>query len=321
MAANFTLGPELKAEYGVTLTFLFPGVTVAQTSVSDPEAKLVSPVDGLIVRWRLSKQPAADPYALRVLRPAAGGAYTGAGASTTVIGSTTAAQTFATHLPIKAGDAIGLDLPKSNPSTFGASVAGLKLPYFSPLLADGATSAPSNFVSSLELGFNAEVKPAPRVVLVGPPSGPTAGGTKVTIAGSDFRGVSGVRFGSVPASSFEVVSEAEITATAPAGAAGAVDVSVATDAGTSPALAGDRFTYTTPPAAPAPAPPAPPPSTCVVPKLVGKNLKAARKALAGSDCTLGKVKGEKGKAAKVVKQAPKPGTSRAAGSAVSVKLG
>ena len=41
---------------------------------------------------------------------------------------------------------------------------------------------------------------------------------------------------------------------------------------------------------------------CVVPKLKGKTLKAARKALKKADCKLGKVKGK----GKVVSQNPKP---------------
>jgi beta-lactam-binding protein with PASTA domain len=58
-----------------------------------------------------------------------------------------------------------------------------------------------------------------------------------------------------------------------------------------------------------------------VPKLVGKKLKGARKALAKANCKLGKVNGEKGKTAKIVRQNPKPATTRTAGSAVSVRLG
>jgi hypothetical protein len=76
-------------------------------------------------------------------------------------------------------------------------------------------------------------------------------------------------------------------------------------------------------AAVAPAPPAQPTPECVVPKLHGKKLKAARKKVAKADCKLGKVtrKGTAGKRAKVVKQKPKPGTTRAPRSKVNVVLG
>jgi beta-lactam-binding protein with PASTA domain len=59
----------------------------------------------------------------------------------------------------------------------------------------------------------------------------------------------------------------------------------------------------------------------VVPKLKGKKLKAARKKLKMTGCKLGKVKGVNDKAAKVVKQSPKPGKVLSRGSKVNVKLG
>jgi len=60
---------------------------------------------------------------------------------------------------------------------------------------------------------------------------------------------------------------------------------------------------------------------CVVPKLKGKTLKTATKALTKAECKLGKVKGKKGKNAKVKKQSPKSGTVLSPGAKVSVKLG
>lgn len=317
-AGTIIVGPSMSAQYASSVSFLLPSVTLAQASLSDPEANLVSPVDGAVVRWRLSAQAAADSYSLRVLRPTGSGAYSGAGTSAPVVASTTSVLSFPTNLPIRAGDAIGINLLKPvNPSIRAATGLGLSDPYWSPILADGATSAQTSAINGLELGFNAEVQPAPRVVLVGPSSGLTAGGTSVTVAGSDFANVTGVKFGSIPAASFVVNSEAQITATAPAAAGpGPVGVSVTTVAGTSPPAAGDQFTYTAPPQ-PAPKPP----SSCVVPKLVGKKLKAARRALAKANCKLGKVNGEKGKTAKIVRQTPKPGATRTTGTAVAVKLG
>jgi hypothetical protein len=58
-----------------------------------------------------------------------------------------------------------------------------------------------------------------------------------------------------------------------------------------------------------------------VPRLTGKKLKAGREALSKTRCTLGKVTGKRGKAAKVVQQNPKPGTVSGSGSKVNVKLG
>jgi hypothetical protein len=77
---------------------------------------------------------------------------------------------------------------------------------------------------------------------------------------------------------------------------------------------------------PTPAPAAVPiaEAHCVVPKLKGKKLKAAKKMLRAADCKVGlvsKSKGVKATSGKVVKQAPKPGKVLPAKMAVSVKLG
>lgn len=68
--------------------------------------------------------------------------------------------------------------------------------------------------------------PAPTISAIAPASGPTAGGTTVTITGANFVSGATVRFGGVVASGIVFNSATSITATAPARAAGAVDVSV-----------------------------------------------------------------------------------------------
>src|SRR5499433_3669799 len=82
----------------------------------------------------------------------------------------------------------------------------------------------------------------PTVTNVNPNTGPTSGGTSVTITGTNFSGVTAVRFGSNAAGSFTVDSATQITATSPAGV-GTVDVTVTTASGTSAISSGDRFTY------------------------------------------------------------------------------
>jgi hypothetical protein len=88
------------------------------------------------------------------------------------------------------------------------------------------------------------VAPDPAVTGVSPPSGPAAGGTTVTITGTDFGGATAVRFGATFAVGFTVNSDTSIAATAPPGTAGAVDIVVTTAGGTSAATTADRFTYT-----------------------------------------------------------------------------
>jgi hypothetical protein len=84
---------------------------------------------------------------------------------------------------------------------------------------------------------------APAVTAVSPSSGPTAGGTQVTITGSNFNGATQVAFGSTAATGVSVVSATQITATSPAGTAGAQDVTVTSPYGTSATSSADLFTY------------------------------------------------------------------------------
>ncbi len=81
----------------------------------------------------------------------------------------------------------------------------------------------------------------PVVTAISPTSGRP--GTSVTITGGGFLGATGVNFGAAPAASFTVVSDTQITATAPWQPAGAVDVTVTT-AATSATSAADQFTVT-----------------------------------------------------------------------------
>jgi len=68
------------------------------------------------------------------------------------------------------------------------------------------------------------------VISINPTTGPEAGGTSVTIAGSGFTGATGVDFGDTAAAEFAVISDNEIVATSPAGT-GSVTVTVNTPAG------------------------------------------------------------------------------------------
>src|SRR5215813_1857386 len=82
----------------------------------------------------------------------------------------------------------------------------------------------------------------PTVTNINPNTGPTSGGSSVTITGTNFSGATAVRFGSNAAGSFTVDSATQITATSPTGV-GTVDVTVTTAGGTSAISLGDRFTY------------------------------------------------------------------------------
>ncbi|MES1247829.1 MAG: IPT/TIG domain-containing protein, partial [Actinomycetota bacterium] len=101
----------------------------------------------------------------------------------------------------------------------------------------------SNTSGQALLTLAAGFVPSARVVSVSPSSGPAAGGTTVTIAGTGFTGATGVRFGTVAAKSLTVTSSTSITAVAPAAPAGTVDVTVTNAGGVSAPVAADQFTF------------------------------------------------------------------------------
>jgi CSLREA domain-containing protein len=88
-----------------------------------------------------------------------------------------------------------------------------------------------------------DIYSAPTVTNVSPASGPAAGGTTVTITGTGFTTVNWVHFGPIVTPGFTIVSDTEITTTAPAYTGTTVDVTVNTLGGTSATSAADQFTY------------------------------------------------------------------------------
>jgi hypothetical protein len=113
----------------------------------------------------------------------------------------------------------------------------------------------------------------PGVSSVSPSSGPTAGGTSVTITGSGLANATDVKFG---ANSATITSNTatQIIATAPAGAAGTVHVTVTvtTADGTSSAGASDQYTYVVA---------NPPPTTTSKPAVVGSIASPSSSSAAG----------------------------------------
>jgi hypothetical protein len=329
-APTITVGSSLITEPTMKESFSGTSVTVANGALSDPEARAVSPVDGAVVRWRLGPQPGGASYSLDVLRPVGAGAYVLAATSTSHLGAPAWTEVFPTNLPIKAGDLIGLKVEASvaSVSLMVVPVTGPAQYFWDPALND-STPASTPQSAPVEANFNADVRPAPQVTLLSPASGPTGGGTVVTIAGANFSAVSGVAFGSAPAASFSVDSEGAITATAPPAmdGAGPVDVTVTSAVGTSATGSQDRFTYQAPaPPAPSAATPSPavaPPATpsCTVPRLTGRQLAASRKLIGQRHCRLGTVRNRNKGGKKVVRQSPRPGTVRPAGARVNLTLG
>ena len=152
---------------------------------------------------------------------------------------------------------------EQNRSTYMMAVDMGNVPHGQQVLPPGesgfisAAGVPSpNFCDQVGLYSSFTYAPTSSTVNeVSPSTGPASGGTRVSIAGTGLRGVTAVDFGSVPASSYTVVSPKLIVATAPPGVAGnTVDVRVVSGyspAGTE-ATSFDQFTYSAQAAAPPP---------------------------------------------------------------------
>jgi alpha-tubulin suppressor-like RCC1 family protein len=84
----------------------------------------------------------------------------------------------------------------------------------------------------------------PTVTKLSAKSGPTGGGTSVTITGTEFTGATKVSFGATDAASFTVKSSTSITAVSPARGAGTVHITVTNAAGVSASTTKDQFKYT-----------------------------------------------------------------------------
>jgi Domain of unknown function DUF11/IPT/TIG domain len=97
--------------------------------------------------------------------------------------------------------------------------------------------------STLTNGFTYNLPPAPTITSLTPTNGPTGGGTVVNITGSNFASGDTVAFGANAGISVIVNSSTSITATTPAGSAGAVNVNV-TDTSSQSATLNNGFTYT-----------------------------------------------------------------------------
>ena len=90
------------------------------------------------------------------------------------------------------------------------------------------------------VNFTYVTAPAPVITSLSPTNGPASGGNTVTISGTNLLYTTSVTFGSTPASSFAILSNTQVAAVAPAGAAGVTTVSVTNGTGISGTL---PYTY------------------------------------------------------------------------------
>jgi hypothetical protein len=230
------------ASKNTVATFTTPGTYLFQCAATDVQG--LSIMDLVTVTVNAATTTLAAPTA------------TGPGSTSTPI------PVLTTNTPTFAWSAVAgvtgyqINLHNNTTSTTASYSVGASLTSYT--LAAGVLIAGDSYVwnvrglngpqsgpPSANLSFQAQAATTspPAVTGVTPSSGSTAGGTSVTISGTNFTGISTVRLGTVNAASFTVNSPTSITATAPAEGAGTVDVLVSGTAGTSSAATSDHFTF------------------------------------------------------------------------------
>jgi IPT/TIG domain/PASTA domain len=276
-----------------------------QTSVAAGNS-YAAPSSGAITSW--STQVGTNPgqaLGMKVYRPAGPGTFL-------VVGQdgpralTSGLNTFPVNIPVQAGDILGIFLSSGIHSdcAFETGLAGDLISWKEGNAPVGSSFAIQSTYSEERLNISASLLLPPTISAIAPAEG-SIKGTNVVITGANFANVTGVSFGSVPAT-FTVNSEGQITAAAPPSKTlSKVPVTVTTAAGS--ATSAQTFAY----------------KGCKVPQLKGKKLKAAKKKIGKGDCKLGKVKkldGATAKTGKVTKQNPKPGKILAPGSKIKITL-
>jgi len=316
-AANVLVGnPQLNtSKYSTGCQGLYEEMcTFLSLELPKSSGLVQSPVNGAIVRWGIRGATNVPGYAIRALKSQGGLEFTGDGTSERVTPTGSAVETFGASLPIEAGEFVGLDVPPGGGLAMN-KVPGTAFGFFGDLI-NGSTQHTGSFEG--ELAYFAEIQPAPTITEVTPSAGPATGGSVVKVSGTDFRGVSTVRFGTVPATSINVESETSLEAVAPPATAfqQLVDVSVATVAGTSASTFHDLFEYV-------PVSMSSAPRVCVVPRIKGLRFKAAGRRARRADCGIKRTRDlwqAKGGTGFVVKQRPVPGKTVPEGTKIVVKL-
>jgi acid phosphatase len=128
-----------------------------------------------------------------------------------------------------------------HPSTLRLTAEALGLTTF-----PGASATAPNMAEF----FTATPNTAPLINGVSPNSGPTAGGTTVTISGTGFAEGATVKFGNTSATNVNVIGSTTITAVTPARSSGSVNVVVTNPNGQN-ANSANGYTYTSPTQSPA----------------------------------------------------------------------
>ena len=158
--AAVTIGSNLSQTPNASLLCGGPCTVVSSVIPAADQAPrgVTSPIDGVVVRWRIRVGGSTGPVQLRVLAPAGGDARTGAGTGPVENPPANAISTFNAQLPIHAGDNVGLDQHSAAVFSYAAGGTGTRLEW-EPALPDGTTASPLNVRLDRQVLLNADIEP------------------------------------------------------------------------------------------------------------------------------------------------------------------
>ncbi len=162
-----------------------PGCSVACTTMNlavpsdTAPGGLTSPVNGTVTAWEFKSVTAGGSIALRILRPAGGTSFTGAGTSAAVTpnGTVPAQGPFSTSLPIRVGDHVGLNATAMQTPLIDTPAT--QLYWNAPTLADGQTAQGTS--GTREVAVQAVVEPTNTVTFGTPARNKKKGTATVTM--------------------------------------------------------------------------------------------------------------------------------------------
>jgi len=152
-AAVVTVGSPLSAfnsQYGASGT----NTTAANFVLAEAGAHASSPVNGTITQWRVNTVTPGQ-FALRVLRPASSGQYTGVGRVSQTVTSP-GPHSFPASLAIQTGDLIGLDIPDGG-AVAAENANGSTYLRWVPALAEGLPEGSDSDFGG-EIGLSADIQ-------------------------------------------------------------------------------------------------------------------------------------------------------------------
>lgn len=305
--AQVTVGQTIRAPYLPVQCVSENPLDEVQVAIADGTGYAV-PSAGLLTSWSTVAGTFGGRMGLKVYRPLAPLQFLVVGQDGPRPLLSGQRNTFPVAIPVQAGDIVGITVPgNGSPVCAFETGSGADVSRFSSGSApNGAVVNFGSFRTEERMNIEATLLPPPAITSLSPATGPIKK-AKVTIAGANFAAVQGVSFGGVPAKSFTVDSEGQISAVAPDSTKlSKVPVAVTTGAGS--ATGTQTFQY----------------KGCKVPQLQGKKLKASKKTARKRGCKIGKVKklgDATPKTGEVVKQSAKPGKLLLPGAKIHVTLG